>query len=227
MTDRRRYSRFVIPESSHGAFRAMQDVCVEQIDGELVVVVSDTALRQGEGLTLELPRGLGARAVVRVSVVSCTPVWLANVRRHRVVLQSPIAVEAKAPVPDSPFMKPRTALPALGVLVRRIPVRVRDISTTGCQLESLDPLPDTQIGQLEVFVEGERHQEPVRVTRAVRLPGGAWPYRAGAQFLALGAPLPTSVRNAVARMEIVEELLPRAPGGRPAANEAEPFSAVE
>jgi hypothetical protein len=98
-----------------------------------------------------------------------------------------------------------TRLPGIGVLIRRIPVRVRNVSTSGCLLESADLLPDGAIGMLELAIDGDRHVEALRVNRSTRIPGAAWPWRAGAQFLALNAPLPTSVRNVVARFEIMDE----------------------
>jgi hypothetical protein len=94
----------------------------------------------------------------------------------------------------------------MGVLIRRLPVRVRNVSASGCLLETADSLPEGAVGLLELVIEGERHVEALRVNRSTRIAGSAWPWRTGAQFLALSAPLPTSVRNVVARFEIMEEL---------------------
>jgi hypothetical protein len=85
-------------------------------------------------------------------------------------------------------------------------VRVRDVSTAGCLLESYDLIPDGTVGLLELDVNGERQVEAVQVCRSLRVTGSAWPWRAGARFLALNAPPPTSVRNVVARFEIIDEL---------------------
>jgi hypothetical protein len=97
-------------------------------------------------------------------------------------------------------------LPAIGVLIRRVPVRVRDVSTAGCLLETEDVLPDDSVGVLELTIDGERQVETLRVCRSARLSGTAWPWRSGAHFLSLSAPPPASVRNLVARFEIVDEL---------------------
>ncbi len=99
-------------------------------------------------------------------------------------------------------------IPGIGVLIRRVQVRVRDVSSAGCLLESHDLLPEGTVGLLELEIEGERQVETLQVCRSLRVTGSAWPWRAGARFLALNAPPPTSVRNVVARFEILDELRP-------------------
>ena len=215
MSDRRRTSRFIIPDSSQGTFRVMQDVCVEQVNGDLFVVVSEVPLQIGEELTLEPPRALGMRSVVHVEVVSSTGVWVGDSRRHRVVMRSTAPVDGRKLGPKQPeivFLEAKPPLPALGVLIRRVPVRVRDVSTSGCLLETLDALIEGTVGQLEVVLDGETHSEPLRVCRSARSPGSPWPWRSGASFLALAAPPPASVRNVVARFEIMDELNARTVG---------------
>jgi hypothetical protein len=96
--------------------------------------------------------------------------------------------------------------PGIGVIIRRIPIRVRDVSAAGCLIESADLLPEGTVGQLEMIIDGERHLETVQVCRSTRTSGGGLPWRAGARFLSLTAPPPTSVRNVVARFEILDEL---------------------
>lgn len=107
-------------------------------------------------------------------------------------------------------MSPR--LPGIGVLIRRVPVRVKDVSSNGCLLESAELLPEGTVGLLELDIDGDVHVETLCVSRSTRMAGSAWLWRAGARFLALNAPPPTSVRNVVARFEILDEL--RAAGFR-------------
>jgi hypothetical protein len=208
MPERRRTSRFVIPEHAHGTFRLMQDVCVEKVRGDEIVIVGDAALQPGEELILELPRALGIRSVVLVHVVQCGAVWAGEARRYRVLLRSNVPVETPVVrrVGGASVITPAVTLPALGVLMRRVPVRVRDVSTSGCQLESADALIEGAVGQLEIAIDGQVHKEPLRVCRSMKAPGGHWPWRSGAHFLALEVPAPTSVRNVVARFEILDEL---------------------
>jgi hypothetical protein len=208
MSERRRTSRFVIPEHSYGTFRLMQDVCVEKVHGDQIVTVGDAGLQAGEELILELPRALGTRSVVLVHVVSCNPIRGGESRRYRVMLRSSVPVEMPVVRRSSgaSVTPPTPTLPALGVLVRRVPIRVRDVSTSGCQLESPDVLTEGAVGQLEIAIDGQVHKEPLRVCRSMRTTGGHWPWRCGAHFLALEVPAPASVRNVVARFEIVDEL---------------------
>ena len=207
MSERRRTSRFVIPEHTHGIFRLMQDVCVETVEGDQIAIVGDLALQCGEELLLELPRSLGIRSVVLVHVVHSRPI-VGQRGRHRVLLRSSVPVEMptvrRGTVQAIPA--PASSLPALGVLMRRVPIRVRDVSTSGCQLESPDILLEGAVGQLEIAIDGQLQKEPLRVCRSVRTPGGQWPWRSGAHFLALEVPSATSVRNVVARFEILDEL---------------------
>jgi len=207
MSERRRTSRFVIPEHTHGIFRVMQDVCVETVDGDQIAIVGDLTVQCGEELLLELPRALGIRSVVLVHVVHSTPV-VGHRGRHRVVLRSSVPVEVPTIRRGAVHTTraPASSLPALGVLMRRVPIRVRDVSTSGCQLESPDLLMEGAVGQLEIAIDGQLQKEPLRVCRSVRTPGGQWPWRSGAHFLALEVPAPASVRNVVARFEILDEL---------------------
>jgi hypothetical protein len=208
MSERRRTSRFVIPEHTHGIFRLMQDVCVDSVDGDQIAIVCDPALQPGEELLLELPRALGVRSVVLVHVLQCRPVGVGQGRRHRTVMRSstPIETPRVRPMTGLAAGAPGPSLPALGVLMRRVPIRVRDVSTSGCQLESPDVLMEGAVGQLEIAIDGQLQKEPLRVCRSIRTPGGLWPWRSGAHFLALEVPSPASVRNVVARFEILDEL---------------------
>lgn len=217
MGNRRSANRFVVPDAAQATLRLMQDVWVERVSTRSVLVVSDEALRVGEELELELPCELGMRAAVRVMVEAVTPATSNERRRHRLVLRilTPPQGRHTVPPPGGGYSVPSVRhLPAIGVLVRHIPVRVRDVSVSGCLMDSPDALPEGAVALIEVVLEGEPHAETVRICRAVRIPGGAYPWRAGAQFLGLGAPPPASVRNLVARFEILDEVGGRGTPGR-------------
>jgi hypothetical protein len=86
-------------------------------------------------------------------------------------------------------------------------VRVLDASANGCLVESGERLPEGAVGLLEVAqVSRGRTSEPLRINRSMEIAGGATRFRAGAQFLPLGAPRLTSVRNQLARLEVVLEI---------------------
>jgi hypothetical protein len=206
--DRRRTSRFVIPEHAQGMFRVMQDVYIQQVDTEGVLLLLEQGLTTGEELIVELPPAIGPRLVVNVTVVNSIPVWIGEVRRHRVATRSvhPIDVCRATPALKRQYLGARPVLPALGILIRRLAVRVRDVSTAGCLLESAEEMAEGTVGQLEVGAGGEMHREPLRVCRSTRVAGSAWPWRSGARFLGIEAPAPASVRNIAARFEIIDEL---------------------
>jgi hypothetical protein len=209
MSDRRRNTRFVIPDTTEGSLRLMQDVCVERVTADTIVITNDVPVPQGEALVLELPRQYGSRSIVQVHVASDTPVWVNEVRRHRIELtiRQPMSPEdGGSPAADDPAPSRVAALPAIGVLIRRVTVGVRDVSTAGCLLESTDPLPEGSVALLEVTVNGEWQTETLQICRSMGMAGTPWPWRAGAQFLALSAPAATSVRNLIARFEIIDEL---------------------
>jgi hypothetical protein len=102
-------------------------------------------------------------------------------------------------------MSDQTMRRRIGVILRDIPVRVLDASASGCLVESREPLPEGAVGLLEVAGEQGRTFEPLRISRSMEIAGGAR-FRAGAQFLPLGAPGLTSVRNQLARLEVVLEI---------------------
>lgn len=214
MTNRRRANRFVLPQTGEAALRLMQDVFVERASSDSIEILSHAPLRAEEMATLELPSGHGARVAVSVSVQSSEAVTIGELRRHRLIMRL-------APVPPGtqPTGAPATRdvaaygryLPAMGVVIRRVAVQIRDVSTSGCQLDSLEALPDGCVGLLELPHGSDPHAEAIRICRVSRMPGSPWPWRAGAHFLSLTAPSEASVRNVVARFEILDELqtLPR------------------
>ena len=213
MTNRRRANRFVLPQTGEAALRLMQDVFVERASSDSIELLSDAPLRTEDMVTLELPSGHGARVAVSVSVQSSEGVTLGELRRHRLIMRL-------APVPPGTPPTGGSArdvaalgryLPAMGVVIRRVAVQIRDVSTSGCRLDSLEPLPDGCVGLLELPHGSDPPTEAIRICRVSRMPGSPWPWRAGAHFLSLTAPSEASVRNVVARFEILDELqtLPR------------------
>jgi hypothetical protein len=94
----------------------------------------------------------------------------------------------------------------IGVMLRDIPVRVLDASASGCLVESHEPLPEGAVGLLEITGTEGRTVEPLRIRRSTEIAGGATRFRAGAQFLPLGVPGLRSVRNQLARLEVVLEI---------------------
>ena len=102
----------------------------------------------------------------------------------------------------APPVEKRTA-PRLGALVRRLPIRVVDISAVGCLLESALPVEAGTVALLTLQIGGKRYVDPVRITRSIRLSGGIWAYRFGADLLTLAPPSEPTLRR-IALLESAE-----------------------
>src|SRR5918994_4065986 len=95
----------------------------------------------------------------------------------------------------------------LAALVRRLPIRVVDISAVGCLLESAQPVDAGTVALLALQIGGRRYVDPVRITRVVRLSGGIWAYRFGAEMLTLTPPGEQTLRR-VALLEGADLVVP-------------------
>ena len=204
MTNRRRANRFVLPHVGETTLRLMQDVLVERVSSDTIELLSEVPLRPDELVVLELPSAHGARTAVSIGVQASVAVTIGDLQRHRLLMR-PTPGTAAAASSTRDITGPGR-LPAMGVVVRRVPVHVRDVSTTGCRLDSLEALPDGSVGLLDLPGSDDGSAEANRVCRVARAPGSPWPWRAGAHFLSLSAPSEASVRNMVARFEILDEL---------------------
>ena len=71
------------------------------------------------------------------------------------------------------------------VLLRNLPLTVRDVSSSGCLIESSAPLQVGTVGWLEVEFEGERRFEWFRIARVHAR--GEHAFLAGVEFLPLAA----------------------------------------
>ena len=84
------------------------------------------------------------------------------------------------------------------VLLRNVPLVMRDISSGGCSIESRIPLQVGMVGWLEVEFEGERRFEWFRVARVHARGGDA--FLAGVEFLPLSAAGSNALRRAIGRL---------------------------
>lgn len=69
-----------------------------------------------------------------------------------------------------------------GRFYRDIPVRLVDLSLSGCQLKTAGQIPEGSIGELYVVMSGSRYCETVRVVRAVDQHGSSHTQLVGGQF---------------------------------------------
>jgi hypothetical protein len=85
----------------------------------------------------------------------------------------------------------------LGVLIAHTPVRLLEVSRTGCLLECDRQLEEGLTGEFRVEVEGQILSEELRITRCQRLEGSGSTYRLGAEFLRTRPPGVSSLRGAL------------------------------
>ena len=84
------------------------------------------------------------------------------------------------------------------VLLRNVPLVLRDVSSGGCSIESRTPLEVGMVGWLEVELEGERRFEWFRIARVSTASEGV--FLAGLEFLPLAAAGSDSLRSAIGRL---------------------------
>lgn len=84
-----------------------------------------------------------------------------------------------------------------GILVADAPIRLVDISRSGCLIESRRHVAPGTTGELRVDLGGQMLSEQVRITRCVRVEGSGSLYRVGAEFLRTRQFDQSSLRRAV------------------------------
>ncbi len=84
------------------------------------------------------------------------------------------------------------------VLLRNVPLVVRDVSSGGCLIESGTPLQVGMVGWLEVEFEGARRFEWFRIARVHKR--GERAFLSGVEFLPLAAAGSDSLRSAIGRL---------------------------
>jgi hypothetical protein len=89
----------------------------------------------------------------------------------------------------------------VAVLGREVPVRLVDISTSGCLLESPNRLDKGTTGSLRVIFEDQHYVDDVRIIRCSQCEGSSRVYHLGAEFLWTTNPRENSLRRVLARLQ--------------------------
>jgi len=89
----------------------------------------------------------------------------------------------------------------VAVLGREIPVRLIDISSSGCLLESRSRLGKGTTGSLRVAYDGQEYTDDVRVIRCRAGEGAGSLYYVGAEFLWTTSPTERSLRRVLATLQ--------------------------
>ena len=112
----------------------------------------------------------------------------------------------------------RHAPKPLAVLVREVPVRLLDLSLSGCLLESRERLQSAAAGRLLVHIGGRTRFDDVRISRCVQVEGAGLVFRVGADFLRLHRLGEQSLRDVVRMIQDGERrpgqplIMPEGPG---------------
>jgi hypothetical protein len=88
----------------------------------------------------------------------------------------------------------------VAVLGRDIPVRLLDISASGCLLESANRLDAGTTGTVRVVYRGIEYSDDIRVMRCQGCEGSSGAYHVGAEFLWTSRPPDRSLRRVVATL---------------------------
>ena len=89
----------------------------------------------------------------------------------------------------------------VAVLGRAVPVRLIDISSGGCMLESASRLEKGATGHLRVLFEDAEYMDDVRVMRCQESEGGSGLFHLGAEFLWTTSPHERSLRRVIAKLQ--------------------------
>jgi hypothetical protein len=87
------------------------------------------------------------------------------------------------------------------VLGRDVPVRVVDISVSGCRLESPRRFDTGTTGALSVTVDDLKYSDDIRVMRCHSLDGASGLYDVGVEFLWTTAPREQSLRRVLPKLK--------------------------
>jgi len=166
----------------------------------------------GEQLSLELIASVGTIAL-RVQVLDSRPVIVDGAVRHRVRLG--IVSETARDMPDHRVQRGgRTQVvvtdaidvvsqagDVVAVVGRHVPIRLIDLSISGCLLESWVRLDVGTHATVRVAHAGREFTDDVRVARTQSSAGSSGLFQVGAEFLWTSAPTERSMRMILSRFD--------------------------
>ena len=199
MIERRRADRVHFVEPGLGGLRVVQDVEIARLGSHHAVVIADGPVPCGERLLLEIA---GARAgnpyTVLAHVIDNRAVMDDGSLRRRVRLKM-VQRAPRGAFEGAPIMSRRFVM---GALIRRVPVRVVEASTSGCLVESPSVFVQGTVGFVEMRTATHNCSEAVRVRRTSETSNVAWPCRMAVEFLTLGPTSPDSLRGLATIMTV-------------------------
>jgi len=181
-----------------GTVRVTQDVEVTRLDSMEASVITTQTLPVGERVLLEIPDERSAISKARLFRTVKTRFVFKDGRLRREVQ---LAIIGHTGVPEArPAAEPIrvSTSPMIAAISRRVPVRLVEVSTSGCLCDAPTPLEEGSVGFVEVRTLGQQRTEAVRILRTQRAGGTSWPYRMAIEFLTLAPLSPESLRGVAA-----------------------------
>ena len=82
-------------------------------------------------------------------------------------------------------------------LIRAIPIRLVDLSWSGCRVASSQPVPLGTTGELRIDVAGTEHRDPIEIVSRTDHPGSGQAVTLGGKFVWGRAPHAASLKSHV------------------------------
>lgn len=198
MNERRRGERSIFSQPGMATVRVTHDVEVTHLDDSEAAVITAHTLPVGERMLLEICDEQGVVSKARLVRTGKTRFAFKDGRLRREVQLSVIGHTGFSEGQQSIDSKPATMTPLVGAVIRRVPVRLVEVSASGCLWDASAPLDEGAVGFLEVRTAGHHRVEAVRIVRTLHAAGAPWPYRMAAEFLTLAPLSPDSLRGVAA-----------------------------
>jgi hypothetical protein len=181
-----------------GYFRVVEDVELKRVGSKSITIVTGIRIPLGERMVLRSVKN-GAWTNLAVRAVKRRAGIITGRLRHDVILQVDGAWRRRRNTPGRNATvdvdRKKSGHARVAALVRDIPVRLVDLSVSGCLLEGPEYIDEGKVGSLETVIDGQRCSEVVRTSRSFRMEGRVWPWTTDAQFLTLSPPSAASLRR--------------------------------
>jgi hypothetical protein len=200
MSGRRRDDRFEIADPWGGTLRLLREVVLGSPSDDGVTVISHTAAAVDEVMRLDV-RGSAAMAF-RVQVTDSRPVTYDGSVRHAVHVAvlpgaqgAPALARRYTPAGSTLDVAAILAAPdAVGVLTRDLAVRMRNVSASGCLLESASAIEEGTVARLRIRIAEREFRDDVRAIRCRRVEGAGSTHHVGVEFVWTTQPGARSLR---------------------------------
>lgn len=199
MSERRRSARQILEHPGMGTICVIQDVDISHIDAKEAVVIAAGAIPAGERLLLSIPDDLGGDTHTHVARVAHSRVVVRDgaLRSEVRLLIAERAGDSAAAIGQSARRMEQRCV-VRGSLSRRVPMRIVEVSASGCLWESPSTLEDGAVAWVQIRSARQSHNEAVRVVHTRQSEQSTWPYRTAVEFLTLGPSSPESFRGVAA-----------------------------